>query len=103
MGAAGRATGVFAWTGRVRARFGGAAHGVVQRMVWGTDDGPETLRRLLAAIENERLAASDRHREVLAAIELLRRAGERPGDRPAGTEAAPKPPAQPGGRVPAGR
>jgi hypothetical protein len=98
MGAAGRTTGLLAWTGRVRARLGGAARGLVQRMVWGTDDGPETLRRLLAAIENERLAASDRHREVLAAIELLRRAAERP----AGAEAPSKPPAQPAGRVRAG-
>jgi hypothetical protein len=79
----------------VRARLGGAAHGAVQRMVWGTDDGRETLRRLLAAIENERLAASDRHREVLAAIEHLRRAVERQGER------APLPPAQPDARVPA--
>jgi hypothetical protein len=83
----------------VRARFEGAAQGLVQRMVWGTDDGQETLRRLLAAVENERLAASDRHREVLAAIEHLRRAVERP----AGVDAPAKPPAQPGGRVPAGR
>jgi hypothetical protein len=83
----------------MRARLEGAAQGLVQRMVWGTDDGQETLRRLLAAVENERLAASDRHREVLAAIEHLRRAVERP----AGTDATAKPPAQPGGRVPAGR
>ena len=94
MGAGGRATGVHRWTGWVRGGFGGAAHGLVQRMVWGTEDGPETLRRLLAAVENERLAASDRHREVLAAIEHLRRTVERPAG-----EAAPKPPVQPAGRV----
>jgi hypothetical protein len=53
----------------------------------GSSGVPDALRRLLAAIESERLVASDRHCELIEAIERLQRdvdrlSGRQPGAGP---------------------